>query len=276
LEYLPFTALPAPGKTTPLIASYEIVRLPSASVLAEVRQEIAGRKTAARNAAIFADPVFQLDDERVHGSQTAEKPEVPRAANDVDLSHLPRLYFSRQEADAIAGLAPNAREELDFNASRAQAKQPALENYRVVHFATHALLDSQHPELSGLVLSMVDRSGRAQDGFLRLHEIYNLKLNADLVVLSGCQTALGEEVRSEGLVGLTRGFMYAGAPQVLASLWGVRDRATAEFMRRFYQAFLGNHLPPDAALRNAQLSMMKDPRWAQPYYWAAFTMQGAR
>jgi CHAT domain-containing protein len=191
---------------------------------------------------------------------------------------LPRLWFSRREADAVAALAPRGaiREALDFDASRTEAQKPALADYRVIHFATHAFLNSRHPELSGLVLSTVDRAGHPQDGFLRLNEIYNLKLNADLVVLSGCQTALGQEVRSEGLVGLTRGFMYAGAPQVLASLWDVRDRATAEFMSRFYEPLLRRHLAPEAALRSAQLAMMKDPRWSQPYYWAAFTMQGAQ
>ena len=146
----------------------------------------------------------------------------------------------------------------------------------MIHFATHGLLDSRHPELSGIVLSMVDRNGNPQDGFLRLDEIYNLKLNADLVVLSACQTALGEEVRSEGLIGLTRGFMYAGSPQVLASLWSVHDRAVASMMQRFYEGLLQRHLTPAAALRAAQLAMIKDVRWSDPYYWAAFTLQGSR
>src|SRR5580698_1069180 len=287
LEYLPFAALPTPGSSEPLIVSHQIVRLPSASVLAEVRQQLAARRPALRSVAVFADPVFQADDERVVKSndervvrsQTPARPssDVPRGAEDVDLATLPRLWFSRREAEAVAALAPRGavREALDFDASRAEAQKPVLADYRVLHFATHAFLDSRHPELSGLVLSMVDRAGRPQDGFLRLNEIYNLKLNADLVVLSGCQTALGQEVRSEGLVGLTRGFMYAGAPRVLASLWDVRDRATAEFMSRFYEPLLRRHLPPEDALRSAQLAMMQDRRWSQPYFWAAFTMQGA-
>jgi CHAT domain-containing protein/Tfp pilus assembly protein PilF len=292
LEYLPFAALPTPGSSAPLVASHRIARLPSASVLAEVRQQLADRQPAPRAVAVFADPVFQKDDERVvksndervvksnDKSQAHTRPsvDVPRGAEDVDLASLPRLWFSRREADAVAALAPRGGtwEALDFDASRTEAQKPALADYRVLHFATHAFLDSRHPELSGLVLSMVDRAGRPQDGFLRLNEIYNLKLNADLVVLSGCQTALGQEVRSEGLVGLTRGFMYAGAPRVLASLWDVRDRATAEFMSRFYEPLLRRHLPPEDALRSAQLAMMNDPRWSQPYYWAAFTMQGAQ
>ena len=147
--------------------------------------------------------------------------------------------------------------------------------YRIIHLATHGLLNSTHPELSGIVLSLVDQHGQPQDGFLRLHEIYNLKLPAELVVLSACQTALGKEVRGEGLVGLTRGFMYAGAPRVVASLWKVDDKATAELMKRFYQAMLGEQrMRPAAALRAAQVEMLKQKEWEDPYYWAAFVLQG--
>jgi CHAT domain-containing protein len=144
-----------------------------------------------------------------------------------------------------------------------------------VHLATHGFLNSSHPELSGLVLSLVDQTGRPQDGFLRVHDIYNLRLRADLVVLSACQTALGKEIKGEGLVGLTRGFMYAGAPRVVASLWKVDDRATSELMKELYQKMLGpEHMRPAAALRAAQLSILGRKRWQTPYYWAAFTLHG--
>jgi CHAT domain-containing protein len=143
-----------------------------------------------------------------------------------------------------------------------------------VHFATHGLLNSRHPELSGLVLSLVDGEGKPQNGFLQAHEIYNLTLGAELVVLSACQTALGKEIRGEGLLGLTRGFMYAGAPRVVASLWNVPDRGTAELMERFYQSMLAKGLPPAAALRGAQVAMWQDKRWSSPFYWAGFTLQG--
>ena len=162
----------------------------------------------------------------------------------------------------------------DFQASRALATSGELGSYRLVHFATHGFLNSEHPDLSGLVLSLVDRDGRAQDGFLRLGDIYNLRLAADVVVLSACQSALGKAVRGEGLVGLTRGFMYAGAPRVVASLWQVDDESTAELMRRFYQAMLERKLAPAAALRAAQLELRATKRWASPYYWAAFILQG--
>jgi CHAT domain-containing protein/Tfp pilus assembly protein PilF len=279
LAYLPFAALPVPGSEIPLVKDHEIVSLPSASVLAVLREPVAGRHSPDRAVAVFADPVFRASDERVSGRKTAAMDDtVIRAATDSGIADLPRLYFSRQEAEAIRKLAPADQilSALDFDASRAAAKKPELDRYRVIHFATHGLLDSRHPELSGIVLSMVDRNGNTQDGFLRLHEIYNLKLNADLVVLSGCQTALGEDVRSEGIIGLTRGFMYAGSPQVLASLWGIRDRATADLMGRFYDGLLRRHLTPAAALRSAQIAMMQDARWSDPYYWAAFTLQGSR
>jgi CHAT domain-containing protein len=164
--------------------------------------------------------------------------------------------------------------DLDFKASREAATSSELASYRIVHFATHGLLDDQHPELSGLVLSLVDENGRPRDGFLRLNDIYNLRLNPDLVVLSACQTGLGKEVRGEGLIGLTRGFMYAGARSVAASLWKVDDVATRELMMRFYGKMFKSGLRPAAALRAAQLEMLKSSEWRAPYYWAGFVLQG--
>jgi CHAT domain-containing protein len=187
------------------------------------------------------------------------------------------LPGTRREASAIASLVPGTalKRALDFDANRAALTSPDTGQYRILHLATHGLLNSSHPELSGVVLSLVDRQGTPQNGFLRLHEIYNLKLSADLVVLSACQTGLGKEIRGEGLVGLTRGFMYAGAPRVVASLWKVDDRATAELMQRFYRGMLhGDRLPAAAALRAAQVAMWKTKGWENPYYWAAFTLQG--
>jgi CHAT domain-containing protein len=163
---------------------------------------------------------------------------------------------------------------LDFQASKPAAMSADLGQHRIVHFATHGLLNSQHPELSGVVLSLVDEKGQPQDGFLRLHEIYNLNLPAELVVLSGCRTGLGKEIKGEGLIGLTRGFMYAGAARVLVSLWDVSDVATAELMKRLYRGMLKDGLRPAAALRAAQLSLLKQRRWSAPYYWAGFVLQG--
>ncbi|MBO0798395.1 MAG: CHAT domain-containing protein, partial [Blastocatellia bacterium] len=163
---------------------------------------------------------------------------------------------------------------LDFGASRETALGPELAQYRIVHFATHGLLNNEHPDLSGLVLSLVDERGQPEDGFLQLREVYNLRLPAELVVLSACQTGLGKDIRGEGLVGLTRGFMYAGAARVVASLWKVDDASTAELMKMFYREMLQEGMRPAAALRAAQIEMWKRPEWDLPYYWGAFVLQG--
>jgi CHAT domain-containing protein/tetratricopeptide (TPR) repeat protein len=290
LQYIPFGALAVPERHpraqtayTPLLVAHEVVSLPSASVLAMLRQELSGREPASQSVAVLADPVFYPDDARVRRHAAAAAPpsrdpvsSVRRSAAESGLGDFVRLRFSRQEAEQIARLAPDGATltALDFDASRTIATSGDLERYGIVHFATHGLINSRHPGLSGIVLSLVDREGRPQDGFLRLHEIYNLRLRADLVVLSACQTALGKEVKGEGLVGLTRGFMYAGAPRVVASLWKIDDQATAALMRQFYEGMLARGLTAAAALRAAQLAMWKDKRWAAPHHWAAFTLQG--
>jgi tetratricopeptide (TPR) repeat protein len=264
----------------PLIVKHEIVHLPSASALAVLRRELAGRKPAAKTVAVLADPVFSANDARVKSSdkvQTSEEapPDLTRAINDVR-GEMRRLLLTRDEAEAIMSVTPRtgALEALDFRANRVTATSDELSSYRIVHFATHGLLNSEHPELSGVVLSLVDERGQPQDGFLRLHEIFNLRLSAELVVLSACQTGLGKEVKGEGLVGLTRGFMYAGAARVVASLWQVDDAATAELMKRFYRRMLKDGMRPAAALRAAQVEMWKRPQWQSPFYWGGFVLQG--
>lgn len=305
LQYLPFAALPEPSTAQgesvpqrsaprdssdavnrlPLVFEHEVVTLPSASVLAVLRQELAGRKSSDKRIAVIADPVFTASDPRVKLAGSSTPPanadsldarQVKRSAAESDLADLVRLRFSRQEAAQIVRFAPEGQvlEAVDFEANRATATSPELARVSILHLATHGLINNQHPELSGVVLSLVDKEGRPQNGFLRLYDIYNLKLDADLVVLSACQTALGKEIKGEGLIGLTRGFMYAGSPRVVASLWQVNDRATAELMGRFYEAVFREQLRPSAALRSAQISMWKDKRWQTPYYWAAFTLQG--
>ena len=125
------------------------------------------------------------------------------------------------------------------------------------------------------MLAQVDPRGRPEaNGFLHLADIYDLDLRADLVVLSACQSALGREVRGEGMMGMTRGFFYAGAERVLVSLWNVNDRVTVELMRRFYRGMLAEGLSPAAALRAAQNAIRRQERWRAPYYWAGFTLQG--
>jgi len=290
LHYIPFAALPVPesgpaGEPVPLVVDHEVVHLPSAAVLAVQRRELAARPPAPRRAAILADPVFSARDRRLPANSPSTAPTaaqrggpetVMRSAREVGLGGFDRLVWSGEEASAIAALAP-AGEVLvarDFAASRATAFSPRLREYRVVHFATHGLINAHHPELSGLVLSLVDETGAPQEGFLRLRDVYQLELAADLVVLSGCRTALGHQVRGEGLLGLTRGFMYAGAPRVVASLWWVQDRATAELMERFYRAMWNADLRPAAALRQAQLALLRGRDFRRPFHWAAFVHQG--
>jgi CHAT domain-containing protein/tetratricopeptide (TPR) repeat protein len=290
LQYIPFGALPVlspEGRRIPLLVGHEVVHLPSASVLARLRQQIAGRPEPPHLVAVVADPVFDRDDSRLQrslipvasvaiaGTSRAES-ELERSAEDLGLGHFARLPQARREAEAILSLVPpgEALPALGFAASRETVLSGRLADYRIVHFATHGLLNAEHPDLSGLVLALVDERGRLRDGFLRVHEVYGLHLPADLVVLSACRTALGQEVRGEGLLGLTQGFFHAGAARVLVSLWNVNDEATAELMSRFYRGVLRRGLPPSRALREAQLSMLREPRWGAPYYWAGFTLQG--
>ncbi len=309
LQYIPFAALPTPSSVNDggrnsgaepqlLFVEHEIVSLPSASTLATLRRETAGRKPAEKSLAVLADPVFTDDDTRVSrniGKAGANKKTRSDNSDEMDVGFLQmlrsgretgvigaeggfgRLISTRQEAAAISALVPERErmQALDFEASRTTALRPELGEYRIVHFAAHGMLNNVHPELSGIVLSLVDKEGRQQDGFLRLQDIYNLKLPAELVARSACQTGLGKEIKGEGLIGLTRGFMYAGAPRVVASLWKVDDRATSELMKRFYQGMLGPEaLSPAGALRQAQLSLWKEKQWRAPYYWAAFVLQG--
>ena len=290
LQYIPFAALlfPGPGAGKELLVKhFEIDVLPSASVLGILRKARSKRTPPTAAAAIFADPVFEPDDERVSTRRAGAKrsyearpaTSLTRAISDVGGSqYIARLPASRDEAEAIAKVLRSPDPQavhvaLDFDASRANVLTDGLTRFRLVHFATHGVVDARHPEMSGLILSLVDRRGKRQDGYLRLGDIYKLKLSADLVVLSSCDSALGRDLESEGIIGLPRGFLYAGAKSVIASLWKVNDDATATLMSRLYTR-MKNGESPSSALRGAQLEMVQDERWANPYYWAAFVLQG--
>jgi CHAT domain-containing protein len=304
LQYVPFSALsvtPAKARYQPLVANNEVLFLPSATTLSVLRSEAAGREKAQKTVAVIADPVFEAKDERIKvvkiGADKDASAKPPQnappaetepsrillyksgkesAAVDAEF-RIPRLPNTRREAETILSLASAdaGKSVYDFAANRAAATSEDLGQYRILHFATHGFLNSLNPELSGLVLSLVDEQGKLQNGYLLAPEIYNLKLPAtELVVLSACQTGLGREVRGEGIVGLTRGFMYAGAPRVVVSLWSVNDRSTADLMKSFYEAMLAKGQRPSAALRSAQLSLMKLKTWQSPYFWAAFGLQG--
>ena len=304
LDYVPFAALPSVTSKSseayqPLMLEHEVVTLPSASTLALLRQEVARREPAKKTIAVIADPVFDKEDARIKPGSDGKKSETRTVlsahgtpSRDVseqsssparDLTYtqegprIQRLPFTRQEAEAILALVPigERMRAVDFEANRDAALNPELGKYRFIHFATHGVLNSQYPELSGLVLSLVNREGLEQDGVLWAHEVFNLHLPVEMVVLSGCRTGLGKAIRGEGLIGLTRGFMYAGAKRVVVSLWDISDEASAELMTQFYKGMFGkDRLRPPDALRAAQTAVMKDQRWQAPYYWAAFVIQG--
>jgi CHAT domain-containing protein/Tfp pilus assembly protein PilF len=289
LNYIPFQVLPAPAvNNDPLVADYEVINAPSASILGELRKE-AARRQPAKVLAAFGDPVFASSYKQHKGTELVDTRQAladshwRHALRDIDLngdafdpSVIKPLFYAKRELENLRDVAMGGETFLatEFAATREQLLSTDLTQYAILHFATHGLLDPKRPENSGLVLSTVNREGQAQNGFVGLQDIYDLRAPVDLVVLSACQTALGKDVRGEGLLGLTRGFMYAGASSVVASLWKVDDEATAELMRQFYANMLQKGMPPAAALRAAQNSIRQRPEWSAPYYWAAFTLQG--
>jgi len=302
LHKLPFSALPIAefDAYTPLIKEYEIVNAPSTTAIHISRQQFIGRESAPKTLAMIADPVFSREDPRlpfVEGEREAcrrldasqsnemlsaslEFAPVPLqiAARNTNRSERIRpLPCTSEEAEAIIRLIDSPAQttlvsglEATYDWVTSSASQ--LDQYQIVQFATHGIFDDVTPEFSGLILSLVDEEGNPQPGYLDLREIFNLKLNAELVVLSACETGLGQEFQGEGLVGLTRGFMYAGTKRVMATLWNVSDPATAELMSLFYQGLLEENLSPTAALQQAQITMWEN--YKDPYLWAAFTIQG--
>jgi CHAT domain-containing protein/Tfp pilus assembly protein PilF len=290
LQTVPFSALPDPGAAPEggrqplLVESHSIIYLPSASVGATLRRE---RQTGALDRpnpliAILADPVFDATDPRV--SRTGEAPQVEqkgadghlgRSLRDLGVNRLEPLPSSRKEAEIIESLWPGEVQAVfGFDARREILSDARWRNAPVLHFATHSLFDERRPELSGLAFTQVNPDGTPRlNGFLRLHEIPSLDLKADLVVLSACETGAGKDLRGEGVFGITRGFMALGVPQLVASLWKVEDRATAELMTRFYRELHDGHRPPEA-LQRAQKAMLRDPEWSDPALWAGFIFLG--
>jgi CHAT domain-containing protein len=266
LHYLPFAALPKPGKDNiPLIVDHEIIGLPSASMGLDFKTNRNPLKTPPKSLAILADPIFSRNDDR-----------LPTGSNSEVKDLYDRLPGTRTEATQIAALVTGEKPliKLDAEANRQLIMNAELAQYRIVHIATHGILNSQNPARSGMVLSIVDSQGNLQRSLLSTSDVFNLKLASDLVVLSGCVTALGKEVQGEGLIGMTGGLMYSGTRQVAAGLWNVDDNGTALLMNQFYQGMLKQGLSPSASLRSAQNQLLKNPNWNAPYYWAAFTIQG--
>jgi CHAT domain-containing protein/tetratricopeptide (TPR) repeat protein len=295
LHYIPFSAIPIPQAESisidpedlpePLVVNHEIVNLPSASALAIIRQRLGDRPLAPKQLAVIADPVFNREDPRflelAAGEETTPTP-ATRTASSPPTEAYARLLGTSQEANAIIEIAEDEGEDFlsltGFEVNRESVLDEELSQYQILHFATHGFLNDRSPGESGLVLSQYDEqiNSLQGDNFLSLTDVFNLNLPAELVVLSGCRTGLGANLRGEGLVGLTRGFMYAGAERVLVSLWSVDDEATAALMSRFYDELIDKNNSPAEALRAAQLQLLQDDNstWQTPYYWAAFTLQG--
>jgi CHAT domain-containing protein/predicted negative regulator of RcsB-dependent stress response len=292
LHYIPFQMLTvASASDVPLVATTEVINAPSASILGQVRQETARRKAPPNTLAAFGDPVFasnyaQRKDSGGVEYVAAVQPQdgarwrqalrnIEPTGDSLDTAAIQPLFYTRRELANLQEVAGSGTLlATGFEATPETLKSTDLTKYAILHFATHGILDPKRPENSGLFLSMVNREGKDQNGFVGLQDIYGLHAPVDLVVLSACRTGLGKDVRGEGLIGLTRGFMYAGASSVVASLWKVDDEATAELMKRFYANMLHGNMPPSAALRAAQNSIREQPQWSAPYYWAAFTLQG--
>ncbi|MCC5617034.1 tetratricopeptide repeat protein [Nostoc sp. CHAB 5836] len=278
---------PTSNKYQPLVVNHEIVNLPSISSLATHRKKLKIRDIAPKTLAVLANPVFSADDTRLKNDKPSS------VENNLDRSAVETLRNTNQvleplpntqaEGEAILNLvnSPNNKLSafgLDANYNFATSKE--LRQYRYLLFATHGIFNTVNPALSGIVLSLVDKQGKPQTrSFLRLNDIFNLDLPAELIVLSACESGLGDDVQGEGLVGLTRGFMYAGAARVTVSLWKVNDKSTKELMIALYKQILEQKKSPAAALNFAQRQMwqgkdFQNPAWKHPRYWAAFTLQG--
>ena len=292
LNYIPFQLLSASTPANePLISKYEVINVPSASILGQLRHEKQQRRPRSKILAAFGDPVFPSNYAQYKDSTSGEllaaaKTEgsepwrtawrsVEVNADTFDPSVIQPLAYSKLELKNLSDIAgPESFVARGFDASRQILEKTDLSNYAILHFATHGLLDPKNPEFSGFFLSMVDSTGRPQNGFITMQDVYRLQAPVDLVVLSACRTGLGKDVRGEGLIGLTRGFMYAGASSVVSRLWKVDDEATAELMKHFYANMLQKGMRPAEALRAAQNTLRQDPHWQSPHFWAGFTLQG--
>ena len=279
LHYFPVSALPRPDSSEPILLTNETIYEPSAqtlSVLAKSNRQIS---PDAKNLLIFSDPVFTGDDARF--SAENKPSENSNAQGDEfrfveSINNLPRLVASKDESETITQIvgASEADNYSGFAATRENLLNVRAENYKILHFATHGLTDEKRPELSGIVLSRFDEKGAKLDEFFRIQDIYGLNLNADLVVLSACETGIGKEIKGEGLMSLNNAFLQTGAKTVMASLWAVEDGATLELMKNFYAGIANENLTPSQALRSAQIKLRENPQYRSPFYWAAFTVQG--
>ena len=276
LALIPLAALPLPGTTGQRwIDRFEVFSLPSLAVWQRLRQPPTG-PGPTRTLAVLADPIFSTEDSRIHPRAAEIAAPGNLAFRDLQEASFPRLPSSRLEARAIEAMIPPEESMvlLGDEARREALLGEEISDFRILHLATHAVADDLQPELSGLVVSRYDAEGQPLEGFLDLRDLYGLELQAELVVLSGCRTAYGDAPRGEGLLGLSQAFFQAGARRVIASLWKVEDRATAQLMTYFYEAYLVAPQFPALALRQAQLKLAQESRWRDPWFWAGFVLLG--
>ncbi len=301
LNYIPFEVLLKTADAGDfsslgyLVKTNEVIYAPSASVVAAIKQQ--RTKSTSKAMLIIADPVFNSNDARakkgatppandaevrglgIQASLTDVAGTTPPAVPGAAMEGLPlaRLNGTRVEADQISKLAKTAGGQadvwLDLDANEDNIATRDVSKYRIIHVATHGLLNAERPQFTGVVLSLV--GNKTNDGFVRTDEVFNLRLGSPLVMLSACETGLGKEKRGEGVMGLTRAFMYAGAPTVGVSLWSVADKSTADLMTDFYKRLLtADTTTSSGALRGAQLAMISGKKYSAPFFWAPFVLVG--
>ena len=286
LHYFPIAALPFPNSidNLPILLTNETIYEPSAATLALLMRK--GQKISAlpKNLLVFSDPIFSNQDARIAmaaGSKNETQSETGLLKAEKfrfaeSLTSLARLNASQDEADAIVEIIGESESTAlgGAAATRERALDASIADYKVIHFATHGLINEERPELSGIVLSQVDETGQTSNGVVRLQDIYAMNLSADAVVLSACNTGIGKEVKGEGLLSLSNAFLQVGAKSVVSSLWKVDDYAARELMKNFYRELTSGTVTTAEALRRAQIKMRQNPQYKSPFYWAAFTVQG--
>jgi len=287
LYYLPFETIltqihPQTDERFPkgweyLLHRYAIHYSPSVSVLGMIQTQVKNRNpemmAKRRNFLGFGDPEYKPSE------QQASKFIYNKTLKQQGFYELDRLFNTRIELREISAIFPKSSTTFLRESATESSVKNNIKGYKYIHFATHGILDERNPEFSGVVMNLV-QSDTPEDGFLQSSEIFDLKLDSDLVVLSACETGLGKVIKGEGMVGLTRAFLFAGTPSIVVSLWTVADESTSRLMIYFYK-YLSKGLPKDEALREARLELMvekdgKQLRFSDPFYWGPFILNGTR
>jgi CHAT domain-containing protein len=284
LSLLPFAALPENGCSRtpgePLLVHHQITLTPSLSVF--LHEPAAESQKFRGEVAVIADPVFDVADSRAVALKIkAHNPVSQMESGPETGTELPRLINSGYEATAIRAAVRQATGDgkvflaQGFDAKLETVLSPEMQGYRIWHLATHGVYDESIPEFSGLVFTLLQRDGSPRFGFLKAHDIARLNVPAELVVLSACDSAAGENVNGEGVMGLSYAFLHAGAKQVIATLWSVDDARSRELMVAFYRELMRNGRNTAEALRQSQLRLMRNRATSSPYFWAGFTLTTA-